>query len=138
MGAALRRVGAPLRGSNVIEFAMCLMPYLVMMSAAIDYAWYYHHRNALDYSAYVGCRAGAMVEPSQWNALTTRAQNAGTAAMAEEWIKCPDCTFAITSVRARPMRDLRCSITGTFQPMIGLVPTPDLIGRATVRMEIQQ
>lgn len=145
-GAVMK--GAPLRvrrarrgsrlGSNIIEFAFCLVPYLTIISGAMDWAWYYHHRSALDYAAYVGCRAGAMVDPGQWSTLTTRAESAAVAAWEADWIVCPDCTFEITSVRAKPMRDLHCTITGTFSPMVGLVPAPDLVGHATVRMEIQQ
>lgn len=137
MSRAQRRTG-PRRGANMLEFALCLLPYLYMMGGALDYAWFYHHRNALDYAAYVGCRAGAMVEPNQWGALTYRATAAAENALEDDWVNCPDCEFTITSERARPMRDLRCAITGTYQPLVGLVPTPDLVGRATVRMEIQQ
>lgn len=127
------------RGGNVIEFALTLPLFVVIVFAVFDYGWYFMTKSVSDIAAARGCRAGAIIDPVD--------ADPSAAAMTEmtSWadLVLTDCQGAgectVSTLGSVPTRRLVCELDFQFEPLVGLVPTPTTIRSYNVtRMEWQR
>lgn len=129
------------RGSNLIEFALILPIFVFLMVAIMDFSWFFYIRSTVVNAVRDGCRAGAVISPTENPTAVAEAEmrdflanwgsdcnNAGT-----------NCVFNISSSGSSPEERLNCSIEIGFTPLVGIVPMPEsTYAAATVHFELQR
>ena len=135
----------PRRGAELIEMALVLPVFLLVLIGMMEVAWLFYYRSSLDAAANIGCRAGAIIDPgkneSDMDALQVSTQAALVQAMSEQGVADCDtqCSSAVEAVGDSPGRSLVCSVTYDFTPLIGLVlGKMQLESTQVVRMEWQR
>jgi Flp pilus assembly protein TadG len=123
------------RGSNAIEFAMLLPVLMAIVSAIVDYGWYYSEELAVIASAREGARAGAVTPmPDACAAAITRAR----AALIDAGLDGDRALLRATTRGAAPDQVLTVTAEVPFVKLLGLVPTPGRLRAATtMRVEDQ-
>lgn len=133
------------RGAASVELALTLPWFCLMMFGAIDVGWLFFQRSALDSSASIGCRAGALVDPGiddvDMSVVESTAQAKMVAALEETGGDCSGsaCTTTVSTFGSSPGRSLVCTVTYEFMPIIGWVlGEMTLASTQVVRMEWQR
>jgi hypothetical protein len=132
-------------GANMIEFALILPTFLLMLMGLMDFGWLFFMRTSLDGAATRGCRAGALIDPGEDEANLVAVHTAADDAMRAELAlngsgACgPDCYTRIGLEGDPPGRSLICEVGRRYTPLVGMVLGPmDLESRIAVRMEWQR
>lgn len=123
MNTARRR-----RGSNALEFVLCLPIWLSIVFAVMEFGWLFFNQTALDAAANLGCRAGSLVDPGNNDeniaAVQTRVlERMGVALLNKDGTECEDCVLTANTWGDPPGRSLRCEVSRPFDPLIGLYVT---------------
>ncbi|MEL6347595.1 MAG: TadE family protein [Myxococcota bacterium] len=132
------------RGANLIEFALLLPFFVLLMSGFIDIGWLFFQQSLNDSAVAVGCRTGALVDPGIDEANftdvvstvedTTReliVQGGGTT--------CSECAVTVTRFGSNPARSILCSVTRPLDPLTNLtIGSLNLESAIAVRMEWQR
>lgn len=130
------------RGANALEFALTLPIFFSFFSGIIDCGWLFFQQSALDSAVHEGCRRGATLDPGVNNinlyTLQSTTDTAITSAMSQAGVACVDCGVEIRQLYSYPATSLRCAVSNTFTPLIGVMPVNTLTSVAVVRMEIQR
>lgn len=130
------------RGANAIEFAMTFPLFIFVLAGMIDGGWLVMQQSAYDSAAHLGCRDGSTQDPGLLNvAIATVRTYAGNRALlhlAEYGGDCNSCTVVVDSLYAKPSQSLRCTVTGQYQPLFGVLPESTLEAQAVVRLEFQR
>ena len=128
------------RGSNIIEFALLLPVFWLIIAGSMDLGWYLTHQAALDDAVNRGCRAGALVDPgdSEVNVdgVVTGAELGMLAAMARSPAgECDgDCDMTVELFGDPPQRSIQCTATRPFTPLLGVVLSESVMTSGTVAM----
>jgi hypothetical protein len=135
------------RGATLLEFALLLPVFLMLVLGSFDSAWLAYRLSSLDAAAASGCRAGALVDPGWGDAnlaqVETTAQDAIDLAMEEAGFTggCDPltCVIDVQIFDAAPSRSIDCRIQQEVQPIVGMFLQPVTISsRKIVRMEWQR
>lgn len=134
------------RGATAVEFAMTVPVFLVAMMSIFDMSWVFMQQSALDSSANIGCRAGALVDPGIGEAKIDDVQEAAEEAMWSAMStsgggECTDdtCSVEVEVFSASPGRSLKCTVHRDFTPLIGMVVNPvTMTSNQAVRLEWQR
>ncbi|MEZ4234591.1 MAG: pilus assembly protein [Myxococcota bacterium] len=142
MKSALRRRTA--RGTHVVEFALLMPLFLMLVMGCIEYSWVMVHRTAINSAVDVGCRAASLVDPG----LRETNKAAVTGKAASEMVTWFDqhgpgckgsCVSAVDLVGSLPGRSVRCRLQIDYTPITGFLPTPSIMAAtAVVRLEYQR
>jgi len=133
------------RGSNLIEFALLLPIYLVIMALIFDYGWFFFMRSVAQTSVRDGCRAGAVVPPDD-NA-TDAAKSAiqdGMSGFTFFGVDCSSsedtrCGISIETSGASPDETIDCQMSVEYPGMTGMIPVPEaVVVKSSVRFELQR
>lgn len=113
------------RGSNAIEFVLCLPIWLSIVFAIMEFGWLFFNQTALDAAANLGCRAGSLVDPGNNDeniaAVQTRVlERMGQALLNKDGTECTDCVLTANTWGDPPGRSLRCEVSRPFDPLVGL------------------
>jgi Flp pilus assembly protein TadG len=132
------------RGSEAIEMALIMPVYVLILMAMMDISWVFFHQTALDASANIGCRAGALVDPGEDDSnlayLESVAQEALINALIENGTGSCDgtCSTAVSTFGSSPGRSLLCQVDRDIEPLLGVVISPMTIDSTqVVRLEWQ-
>jgi len=128
------------RGSNVIEFALTLPAFLLIVCGMMDYGYLFALQAGIDNAASLGCREGALIDPlggSPTATATTYMTSMGTFFCGSH------CTYVTQDLKTGsytvPNRTLKCEIDRTVTPIVGFVPYPtSLSSVAYYRFEWQR
>ncbi len=132
------------RGAAMVEFALLLPVYLLLVFAILEYGWLMLSQASLGTAARDGCRQGAVVLPwvgSGSDGSIDTAQSVIDARLAELGLSCAQTTCEVTVAIEgdRPDQALTCDITRDYGPIIGLLPTPgQLTTTASTWLEYQR
>ena len=115
------------RGSQIVEFAMILPVFLIIVFGGIDFTWYILQRFSITDAVASGCRAGALTGVDE---EADPALAAGTAIMDNlEKIPMIDCSISNCSININEVaayspknRQIECQVNMTIDPMSGFVP----------------
>jgi len=124
-------------GSAMVEFAIALPLLLAILTATMDYGWFFLQRsavlNAAKDSARLAVAAPADTDP------TDLAREHMESIMDAANIPCgTDCTLDATLVDVSGTLALTLSVSRIFEPLAGLVPLPDQTSaKVTMYMEHQ-
>ena len=128
------------RGAHVVEFALTLPAFVMILAGTFDFGWLFFQQAMLDNAVHEGCRAGAVVDPASANPEDT-AEDKIRELLDNTGQKCPDdstCEVTMSRTGVRPAISLRCDVERNYSPLFGMVPHPDRIGsRTLVRFEWQ-
>ena len=129
----------------MVEFALTLPAFTLVIVASMDFGWLFFQRSALDSSASIGCRSGALVDPGQADIYLSDLQSAAQASMVQAFEEAGGdcstgaCTTSVSTFGDVPGRSLQCSVSYEFTPLIGWVVDPlTLQSSQIVRMEWQR
>jgi hypothetical protein len=129
----------PRRGAAALEFAMMLPVVLLIISAVLDYSWYLNQATAVVNATREGARMGATVDIPL--GADAEAISHTTRALESYGIPCESsgvCTVRAAYGRVASMNALTVSVEAPFQPLFGLVPTPEVLrGELTMALEDQ-
>lgn len=110
------------RGAAAIEFALVLPILMALVSAVLEYGWLFYQQANLSAAAREGARIGSM---------TMQAADPGAFAVARvraamTTMNLPGSTATVTTAQSgtTPAEILTVTVTMTYTPLIGLVPTP--------------
>jgi Flp pilus assembly protein TadG len=130
------------RGTNAIEFAITFPFFIFVMAGMIDGGWLVMQQSAYDGAAHLGCRDGSTKDPGFAMAnIATVKSYAGSQTLvnlAKYGGVCNSCTVSVETLYTNPATSLRCTITGTYKPLFGVLPSGGIKSRAVVRMEFQR
>lgn len=134
------------RGATAIEFALTMPVFTLLVIAVIDMSWVYMQKSALDSSASIGCRAGALVDPGRGEANIADVEDAASAALREAMSSsgmgaCDEstCSVAVEVFGSVPARSLKCTVKRKFDPIVGMVVGDmTLASDQAVRLEWQR
>ena len=131
------------RGSNAIEFALCLPIWFAVVVAIIDFGWLFFYQTTLDAATNLGCRAGSLVDPGKVDQhidlVKTAALDKMQVTLGGDACVSPNCTIDAYTMGAPPLRSLRCEAHLKVTPLVGLfVSTRYLASRQVSRLEWQR
>lgn len=116
------------RGGNAIEFALTFPVFVGLVLGIADYGYYFHLQAGLDNAVAGACREGAKVDPDNGSPVAVAEAELETRA----GLFCDGaCSTAVNDLRTGefvvPDRTLECRISLEYEPLIGLVPHPELL-----------
>lgn len=133
------------RGSNLIEFALLMPVFLVIMALILDYGWFFFMRSVAQTSVREGCRAGAVIPPD--DDATGAAKSAIQDGMSGYTFFGVDCSSAedarcgitIDTSGSSPDETIDCQISVEYPGMTGMIPLPEaVVAKSSVRFELQR
>ncbi len=131
------------RGANAIEFALTLPVFVALVMAIFEFSWMFFMRSTVIHAVRDGCRAGAVIPqtdvPSPESVATSRMSDF----MLGYDIDCRGdsdrCGISITTTGESPYQTMECQLTIAYEPLVGMVPHPEMLGaRSVVMYEVQQ
>lgn len=124
----LRQLLRERRGSNVVEFALTLPVFVMIVIGIIDYGYLFAVQSGIHNAAAMGCREGAMVDPAFGSPTTTASSMIST--MGGLWCQ-SGCLITVNDLNsgtyAVPNRTLECQIVKNFVPLVGFGPMPAVV-----------
>jgi Flp pilus assembly protein TadG len=131
-----RRRPASRRGAAAVEFALVLPILLAIITAVMEYGWLFLQQANLSAAVRDGARVGSMTAQADGPgaAVETRVRAAMTT------LSLPGTAATVTTAQsvAAPAEVLTVTVSMTYTPLIGLVPTPaNLNARMSMLLEDQ-
>jgi hypothetical protein len=131
------------RGANAIEFALTLPVFIAIIMAIFEFGWMFFMRSTIIHAVRDGCRAGAVIPPGDAPSPEAVATARMTDFLAGYDIECRGsaerCGVDIEPTGESPFQTMDCTLTVVYEPLVGLIPTPDhLSARSVVMYEIQR
>lgn len=115
------------RGGALVEFALGLPLLLAFLAGIVDYGWFYMQRVAMLHALRDATRHAVGVDPDGDPVAT--AQAIAAAILDDEGFPCgTGCTVAAQLVTSGGYRYLTLEVGWPYEAIIGLVPTPTLLG----------
>ena len=132
------------RGAEIVEIALILPIFVLILMAMMDIAWVFFHQSALDASANIGCRAGALIDPGQSDEYLDDLEQVAQAALLQALIEngtgsCEgECVTEVSTFGDSPGRSLLCEVQRDVDPLLGIVVSPMTLDSVqVVRLEWQ-
>lgn len=125
--------------TTVVEFALTMPLFVVLISAIIELSWYFHERFVLREAVRAGCMEGARVHPD--GLFQSTAQDAILAGLDGRLFRELPATLNITTSGETPYQVLHCDMIVSYSSLMGLVPVMDgleMTAHTSVRFERQQ
>lgn len=112
------------RGTQAIEFALCLPPWLLTLSMIFDIGWLVFHKTSLDAAVNEGCRLASLYDPGPYGqsfaSLQLVAEQESLGALSRlTKSECLGCSFEATLIHPGPDA-LRCELSRDVMPLAGL------------------
>jgi hypothetical protein len=113
------------RGANIIEFAMTLPFFVLMMFALIDFGWYFGGVSILNAAVTEGCRSASLVDP-----LLGDPEAIAEAVMTDFLATVPvvrcddDCFVDAVVVGSVPLKSIQCTVSLNHESILGWIPLP--------------
>jgi Flp pilus assembly protein TadG len=126
------------RGGTVVEFAIVLPLFVVILFGCVDYGWYYYQKFTLASAVQSGVRSALSYTEADdpW----THAHDYAYARLGEGGIAPASVNFGPASASrysgVKPNRTMTMSATYTFTPLVGLVPLPNKTMTYTTTMTL--
>lgn len=121
------------RGANVIEFALTLPVFLLMIFGLIEFGYFFGRQAVLDVAILEGTRAGAIVDPATGADLEAiaEARIAEIASLMGGGSCSYDCIDQVVDLVLPDddyaLRELVCDARCDTPGLIGMVPLPDVV-----------
>ncbi len=113
------------KGTNIVEFAMTLPMFILVMFALVDFGWYFGGMSILDAAVTEGCRAASLVDPLLGDPEFTAETIMTDFLEAMPIVECGDgCVIDATIVGEIPAKSIQCTIVNESQPILGWVALP--------------
>jgi Flp pilus assembly protein TadG len=126
------------RGAAAIEFAMVLPVLIALLFGIIEYGWIFFQQSNILAAAREGARYGVTFEQGGSPTPTSAAQTRVSSVLTSYGIDSASATVSATQSGSSPSEVLTVQIVVPYDPLIGLVPTPDnLTGTMTMLLELQ-
>jgi hypothetical protein len=132
------------RGAHVVEFALLMPLFILLIAGCMEYSWVMVFRSALNSAVDVGCRAASLVDPGLREADIADVHGEAESKMVL-WFDSHgpgcggSCVTAVDVVGQLPARSVRCTLQIEYQPITGFLPTPSVMdATAVVRLEFQR
>lgn len=134
----MRRTRRNRVGAHIVEFALTLPVFTLLLAAIFDMGWLFYQQAMLDNAMHEGCRAGAIMDPDS-NQPEAAARSEIMRLLAKVGQKCGgDCNVRFERGGALPAISMTCWVERDYNALFGLVPTPERIGSQTlIRFEWQ-
>ena len=117
----------PRRGGNAIEFAMTLPLFLLVIVGLMDYGYLFAMQAGIDNAVTMACREGAMEDPGLGPTLPVDIAQAQLDQRSALFCGGGLCSTSITDLQTNeyevPNRTLRCEVTRTMTPLVGMLPS---------------
>jgi len=132
------------RGVYALEFALTFPVWFLLIVAVADLSWMYMHIAVLDYAASTGCRAGAIIDPGDYDTNIAAVTNRATGTMsrimdAYSLVPMDNFTLDAFTVGAPPTRVLVCDAAWEVEPVMGVIwSTTTFQTREVSRLEWQR
>jgi Flp pilus assembly protein TadG len=123
------------RGAQAIEFGLLLPVLMMIVSAIVDYGWYFNQRELFVTAVRDGARTGAVTKPTSTATYCGAAKDRVNAALTASYFTTGTQVAASTSGVA-PDRKITVTAKRDFNKLIGLAPTPARF-RLTVVMRLE-
>lgn len=112
------------RGVQAVEFAIVTPFLLGLLTAVMDYGWYFHHAAVVNTAVRDAARQGAVTAVEQ---SAIKAQDVACAALYAERLVaqaagCSEVTTRVTTTNA--VSTVYVAANVPFRPIAGLLPTP--------------
>ena len=126
---ARRPPGNKRRAAAAVEFALTLPILMVLLSSILDYGWYFWRRSALTMITADAVRLGVAIPRSSTPGPETMAEIYAQTMMMDAGVPCPgpDCVMQTTRESHGGYSFLRLQTTLQYEPLVGMVPTPDTV-----------
>lgn len=113
------------RGSAHIEFALVIPVLVVILFATAEYGWMFFRRGLILDAGRQGCRAGAVVHPT--DDYTTIVEDATEDALAAVGVDCAttNCDVTVSTDGDSPRETLQCGLQVDYVGLTGLIPVPN-------------
>ncbi len=134
------------RGSNAVEFALCMPIWVALVVAIMEFAWVYFQASSLNAATNIGCRAGSLIDPGEGDTNLQALDAAATDAMKNVLVNnslsnddCSTCVVTVSTSGAPPERTLVCEASRQVHPLIGMfVDTKTMTATQVARLEWQR
>ncbi len=132
------------RGAEIIEFALILPVFLLVVGGAMDFAWAYYHRAIINTAVNEGCRDGSLVDPgedeSQLGKVLAVAEASVLESLSAGGLACDsgECKVSVGVYHDVPGRSLVCTASREVQSLFGVYDSYDLEASIMVRLEWQR
>ena len=114
------------QGATALEFALVLPLLAAMLFAVVDWSWFMFHHLSVAVAAQRGVRLAAGVPRDQG---PDGVANDEARVWLERFGAGADSVMVSTHIDPSPMGEqITVEIQRSFDPIVGLVPTPDVIG----------
>ena len=113
---------------------MLLPVFLVVLSAVLEFGWYYFVRSGAAWALRSGCRAGTFVATDADPGPSERTEAVTEELLASAGIGCGlrnHCTVETTVQESDDGASQECVLTLVAPPLLGLVPVPSEIALTT-------
>jgi len=125
------------RGANAVEFALIAPLLVVMLAGVTDYGWYFGERIALVAAVRDATRVGVTTSQDDVRTPEETAEDALIAALLDNGYQ-GDVYLDIALQGSAPDQALSVSAALPYQPLIGIVPSPEAVRSSMVmRLEDQ-
>jgi Flp pilus assembly protein TadG len=131
------------RGATLLEFALTLPVYLVVMMGIVDAGWLYFQQSSLDGATRIACRGGTTVDPGT-NSVNIQTvydyvTNQVPIELDEMGVNSNGLSINVTTTGAAPTRTLVCTVQQPYTALTGLVlPSMTVTSTTAMRMEYQR
>lgn len=136
------------RGANMVEFALLMPVFWLLLAGMCDLGWLFYHQSMLDSATTAGCRAGSLRDPgwkeTDLQAVYRRAEDVMIATLGlTPGTDCTDedaqCRLTVQLFGDPPGRSMLCDVQREFTPLLGVaVGSTRLHSAIVVRMEWQR
>ena len=134
------------RGSNAVEFALCMPIWVALVAAIMEFAWVYFQASSLNAATNIGCRAGSLIDPGENDVNLETLNTVATEAMKNVLMNnslnnddCSSCVVTVSTTGDPPERTLVCEASRQVHPLIGMfVDTKTMTATQIARLEAQR
>ena len=128
------------RGASALEFALTLPVVMIVLAGILEYGWYLFQLSNVVHALRDGTRIGVTVPLASSTPPTTRAEEHARAVMNGLGVPCEDgdgCMVTAVINASDEFDVLNLTIEVNYDPIVGLLPAPDLL-RGTFTMMMQE
>lgn len=125
------------RGANAVEFALTFPVFLLVFFAVFEFGMFYMHRSVAESAVIEACREASILDP---NVISLEDVALKMMSLDIKFLgqKC-DRICAVVDSGSPPFRRLECSIAFKYEPILQVIPTPELVSvKSIARLEWQR
>lgn len=113
------------KGANIVEFAMTLPFFVLVMFSLIDFGWYFGGVSILDAAVTEGCRSASLIDPLLGDPEAVAEGVMTDFLAAVPVVDCDDdCVVDATIVGEVPLKSIQCTVSIEHHSVLGWIPLP--------------